>query len=215
MPVICAAIITNSPTKAICTVSKTEMLYSEFGPVSSSTVADPVSRLLKETVNHAVKPWNTPDLSMQKWKWPCTSYEMKQSRVSWPICEQWRHFHCANIQPTSRSFTCRVCMSRCMTLQGALRQSESSMRWLNFGLVKNSCCARGLSKQQSSLSFAIWRHICVKCSLFNLGCQSCSPHPPVITSAYRTDTNWHTAVPERRGWWTGVCLTCVQCHLWH
>lgn len=40
----------------ICTVSKTEMLYSEFGPVSSSTVADPVSRLLKETVNHAVKP---------------------------------------------------------------------------------------------------------------------------------------------------------------
>lgn len=54
--VICAAVITNSATKAICTVSKTEMLYSEFGPVSSSTVGPPVSRLLNETVNHAVKP---------------------------------------------------------------------------------------------------------------------------------------------------------------
>uniref|UniRef100_A0AAQ5ZBG1 Uncharacterized protein n=1 Tax=Amphiprion ocellaris TaxID=80972 RepID=A0AAQ5ZBG1_AMPOC len=46
---------------------------------------------------------------------------------------------------TSRSLTCRVYMSRQMTSQGAVRQSSGSMRWLNLGFVKNSCCAKGLS----------------------------------------------------------------------
>lgn len=47
---------------------------------------------------------------------------------------------------TSRSFTCRVYMSRSITSQGTVRQSLGSMRWLNLGLAKNSCCARGLQK---------------------------------------------------------------------
>uniref|UniRef100_A0A3Q1FGK4 Uncharacterized protein n=1 Tax=Acanthochromis polyacanthus TaxID=80966 RepID=A0A3Q1FGK4_9TELE len=45
---------------------------------------------------------------------------------------------------TSRSLTCKVYMSRQMTSQGVVRQSSGSMRWLNLGLVKNSCCAKGL-----------------------------------------------------------------------
>lgn len=49
---------------------------------------------------------------------------------------------------TSRSPTCKVYMSREMTSQGAARQSHGSMMWLNLGLVKNSCCAKGLQKQK-------------------------------------------------------------------
>ncbi len=53
-------------------------LYSAFGPVFSSTVGPPVSRLSKWTVNQAVNPWKTPDFSTQKWNWAFISWEIKQ-----------------------------------------------------------------------------------------------------------------------------------------
>lgn len=65
-----------------------QVFYSAWGPVFSSTVVPPDSRLSKWTVNQAVNPWNTPDLATQKWNWPFISWEMKRS--SWLVSETQR-----------------------------------------------------------------------------------------------------------------------------
>lgn len=123
--------------------------YSAFGPVFSSTVVPPVSRLSKWTVNQAVNPWKTPDFSTQKWNWAFISWEMKQ-RFHHLSSQKFILFvlerFLINTPITSRSLTCRVYISKHMTSQGVLRQSSGSIRWLNLGLVKNSCCAKGLQR---------------------------------------------------------------------
>lgn len=128
--------------KLKCIVKKRKVFYSECGPVFSSTVAPPTSRLSKYTANQAVNPWKVPDVSTGKRNWPVISCDEAEKRSLNSIKQ-------TNIQiskSTSRSLICRVYMFRQMTSQGSARQSLGSITWLNLGLVKNSCCAKGLQK---------------------------------------------------------------------